>query len=205
MGDVIRHLAVLMIVSGVMCLSPVAVWAVTGDEATHEADHALDADIIELPEVHVHGLPLNKDQQVGPVPKATPWPAIPSSLDGKPLDDWMKARLLVSKGPRSRWWYWSRRNIAAHRRRHHRLEQMDVSASTQRRRPRRRRTDRTDSLPIAVETYRHASRKDSLRDEHPLLWSTASVGFEPLWYGMVKRCRTKVAGPRVRLRVIPTG
>jgi len=80
-----------------LCLLPGSVYAVTGDEATHEADHALDADIIELPEVHVHGLPLNKDQQVGPVPKSTPWPAIPASLDGKPLDDWMKARLLVSK------------------------------------------------------------------------------------------------------------
>lgn len=82
-----------LVVSGL----PVGALAVTGDEATHEADHALDADIIELPEVHVHGLPLNKDQQVGPVPKSTPWPAVPSSLDGKPLDDWMKARLLVSK------------------------------------------------------------------------------------------------------------
>ena len=81
----------------VVCLSPVSVYAAAGDEATHEADHALDADIIELPEVHVHGLPLNKDQQLGPVPKSTPWPAVPSSLDGKPLDDWMKARLLVSK------------------------------------------------------------------------------------------------------------
>lgn len=80
-----------------LCLSPVSVYALTGDEATHEADHALDVDIIELPEVHVHGLPLNKDQQLGPVPKSTPWPAVPSSLDGKPLDDWMKARLLVSK------------------------------------------------------------------------------------------------------------
>ncbi len=80
-----------------LCLSPLSAYAVTGDDATHEADHALDADIIELPEVHVHGLPLNKDQQVGPVPKATPWPAVPSSLEGKPLDDWMKARLLVSK------------------------------------------------------------------------------------------------------------
>jgi len=80
-----------------LCLSPLAASGTTGDEATHEADHALDADIIELPEVHVHGLSLNKDQQVGPVPKSTPWPAIPSSLDGKPLDDWMKARLLVSK------------------------------------------------------------------------------------------------------------
>jgi len=80
-----------------LCLLPGSGYAVTGDEATHEADHALDADIIELPEVHVHGLPLNKDQQVGPVPKSTPWPAIPASLDGKPIDDWMKARLLVSK------------------------------------------------------------------------------------------------------------
>jgi hypothetical protein len=74
--------------------------AVVGDESSHEADHAMDADILELPEVHVHGLPLNKDQQLGPVPKATPWPAIPSSLDGKPLDDWMKARMLVSKEAR---------------------------------------------------------------------------------------------------------
>ncbi len=87
----------LMVGFCVLCLSPIATWAATGDEATHEADHALDADIIELPEVHVHGLPLNKDQQVGPVPKSTPWPAVPSSLEGKPLDDWMKARLLVSK------------------------------------------------------------------------------------------------------------
>src|SRR5574338_1220667 len=88
---------VLTITSAAVFFWPVAAWAATGDEATHEADHALDADIIELPEVHVHGLPLNKDQQLGPVPKSTPWPAIPSSLDGKPIDDWMKARLLVSK------------------------------------------------------------------------------------------------------------
>ncbi|MDP9133152.1 MAG: energy transducer TonB [Nitrospirota bacterium] len=87
----------LTIVLAVASCWPVAVLAAAGDEATHEADHALDADIIELPEVHVHGLPLNKDQQVGPVPKSTPWPAVPSSLDGKPLDDWMKARMLVSK------------------------------------------------------------------------------------------------------------
>ena len=83
-----------------MCMCLVDERAVAGDEATHEADHALDADIIELPEVHVHGMPLNKDQQLGPVPKATPWPAIPSSLDGKPIDDWMKARILVSKDTR---------------------------------------------------------------------------------------------------------
>ena len=74
---------------------PVAAWAVAGDEATHADDH--HEDVLELPEVHVHGLSLNKDQQLGPVAKSTPWPGIPSSLDGKELDDWMKARLLVSK------------------------------------------------------------------------------------------------------------
>ena len=68
---------------------PVAAWAVAGDEATHADDH--HEDVLELPEVHVHGLSLNKDQQLGPVAKSTPWPGIPSSLDGKELDDWMKA------------------------------------------------------------------------------------------------------------------
>jgi len=77
------------------CLLPPAAFAATGDEATHESDHM--EDVLELPEVHVHGLPLNKDQQVGPVAKSTPWPGIPRSLEGKELDDWMKARLLVSK------------------------------------------------------------------------------------------------------------
>ncbi len=74
---------------------PASAYAVAGDEATHEADH--QEDVLELPEVHVHGLPLNKDQQLGPVPKSTPWPGIPSALDGKDLDDWMKARMMVSK------------------------------------------------------------------------------------------------------------
>lgn len=78
-----------------VCLWPAIVYAVTGDEATHEDDH--QEDVLELPEVHVHGLPLNKDQQLGPVPKATPWPAIPPGLNGKELDDWMKVRMLVSK------------------------------------------------------------------------------------------------------------
>jgi len=79
----------------VVCLWPAFAYPVAGDEATHEDDHR--EDVLELPEVHVHGLPLNKDQQLGPVPKATPWPAIPAALDGKELDDWMKARMLVSK------------------------------------------------------------------------------------------------------------
>ena len=84
-----------LFVLGVLCFSPVAAHAVAGDEATHADDH--HEDVLELPEVHVHGLPLNKDQQLGPVPKATPWPAIPPALDGKELDDWMKARMLISK------------------------------------------------------------------------------------------------------------
>jgi len=81
-------------IMGLLCF-PVAAWAVAGDEATHADDH--HEDVLELPEVHVHGLSLNKDQQLGPVAKSTPWPGIPSSLDGKELDDWMKARVLVSK------------------------------------------------------------------------------------------------------------
>ena len=78
-----------------LLFQPVDGHATVGDEATHESDH--QEDVLELPEVHVHGLPLNKDQQRGPVAKSTPWPGIPSSLEGKELDDWMKARLLVSK------------------------------------------------------------------------------------------------------------
>lgn len=78
-----------------VCLCPATAFAVAGDEATHESDH--QEDVLELPEVHVHGLPLNKDQQLGPVAKTTPWPGIPPSLEGKDLDDWMKARMLVSK------------------------------------------------------------------------------------------------------------
>ncbi|SPP65558.1 energy transducer TonB family protein [Nitrospira lenta] len=81
-------------VIGLLCL-PAAAHAAAGDEATHETDH--HDDVLELPEVHVHGLSLNKDQQLGPVAKSTPWPGIPASLDGKELDDWMKARVLVSK------------------------------------------------------------------------------------------------------------
>lgn len=69
--------------------------AAEGDRATHESDHEEDA--IDIPEVHVHGLPLNKDQQRGPVPTYTPWPIVPPSLEGKELDDWMKARFLVGK------------------------------------------------------------------------------------------------------------
>ncbi|MGH7232143.1 MAG: energy transducer TonB family protein [Nitrospiraceae bacterium] len=89
-------------IRNLMGLIAVAVWlwpafaaGVEGDRATHQSDH--DEDVIELPEVHVHGLPLNKDQQLGPVPTYTPWPKVPPSLDGQDLDDWMKARFLIAK------------------------------------------------------------------------------------------------------------
>ena len=89
----------LAYMTGLMLLLwPLSVKAVEGDRATHQSDHV--EDVLELPEVHVHGLPLNKDQQLGPVPKSTPWPAIPPALDGKVVDDWMKARMLVSKEAR---------------------------------------------------------------------------------------------------------
>ena len=64
---------------------------------THQSDHLDDEVVDTLPAVHVHGLRLNKDQQLGPVPQLTPWPSIPVSLEGKELDDWMKARILVTK------------------------------------------------------------------------------------------------------------
>jgi hypothetical protein len=85
----------LAIFFAVVVAWPAIVFGVAGDEATHEMDHS--EDVLELPEVHVHGLSLNKDQQLGPVAKSTPWPGIPASLDGKELDDWMKARMMVSK------------------------------------------------------------------------------------------------------------
>ena len=86
---------IMCMVAFVVGSLPMSALATAGDEATHETDH--QEDILELPEVHVHGLPLNKDQQLGPVPKSTPWPGIPPSLDGTVIDDWMKARMLVSR------------------------------------------------------------------------------------------------------------
>jgi len=86
------------VVTVAILLWPAGAGAVEGDRATHESDH--QEDVLELPEVHVHGVPLNKDQQLGPVPKSTPWPGIPPALDGQVIDDWMKARMLVTKEAR---------------------------------------------------------------------------------------------------------
>jgi len=74
---------------------PNIVLADQSDVSTHHSDHAEDAQVETLPMVHVHGLRLNKDQQFGPVPQKTPWPTIPRQLEGKELDDWLKARFLV--------------------------------------------------------------------------------------------------------------
>ena len=71
------------------------------DLSTHESDHFEDEEVEVLETVHVHGLKLNKDQQLGPVPKYTPWPRMPISLNGKEIDDWMKLRILVSKAAKT--------------------------------------------------------------------------------------------------------
>lgn len=76
---------------------PWSLYSAESDFATHHSDHEDDLEIETLPAVHVHGLRLNKDQQIGPVPQRTPWPTVPSTLDGQVLDDWLKARILVSK------------------------------------------------------------------------------------------------------------
>ncbi len=72
-------------------------YSADSDLATHHSDHEEDAQVETLSTVHVHGLRLNKDQQIGPVPQLTPWPTVPSALDGQVLDDWLKARILVGK------------------------------------------------------------------------------------------------------------
>lgn len=87
-------------VLGFLAMGVPAGWS-QSDLATHEADHREDADIQVLETIHVHGLKLNKDQQLGPVPKFTPWPTMPPALQGREIDDWMKVRILVSKTSQS--------------------------------------------------------------------------------------------------------
>ena len=82
--------------SALLAMSPPFVLSQV-DDFTHESDHLEDEEIQVLETVHVHGFRLNKDQQLGPVPKYTPWPTMPPALQGQEVDDWMKARILVSK------------------------------------------------------------------------------------------------------------
>ena len=86
----------LVIMSALLATSPPFVWSQV-DASTHELDHLEDEQVEVLETVHVHGFKLNKDQQLGPVPKYTPWPTMPPALQGHEVDDWMKARILVSK------------------------------------------------------------------------------------------------------------
>ncbi len=86
----------LVMASALLAMSPPFVWSQV-EASTHESDHLEDGVIEVLDTVHVHGLKLNKDQQLGPVPKYTPWPTMPPELQGQAVDDWMKARILVSK------------------------------------------------------------------------------------------------------------
>ena len=85
-----------MMMSTLLAMSPAFVWSQV-DPSTHELDHLEDEQVAVLETVHVHGFKLNKDQQLGPVPKYTPWPTMPPALQGHEVDDWMKARILVSK------------------------------------------------------------------------------------------------------------
>ncbi len=94
----------LVMVTALLVMSPSFVWSQGDDathdhvnDATHELDHLEDEQVEVLETVHVHGLRLNKDQQLGPVAKHTPWPTMPPELQGQEIDDWMKARILVSK------------------------------------------------------------------------------------------------------------
>ncbi len=86
----------LVMMSALLAMCPPFVWSQV-DASTHELDHLEDEQVAVLETVHVHGFKLNKDQQLGPVPKYTPWPTMPTSLQGQEVDDWMKARILVSK------------------------------------------------------------------------------------------------------------
>ena len=94
----------LVVMSALLAISPSFVWGQVDasthnhvDDATHALDHLEDEQVEVLETVHVHGFKLNKNQQLGPVPKYTPWPTMPPELKGQEVDDWMKARILVSK------------------------------------------------------------------------------------------------------------
>ena len=71
------------------------------DKATHQSDHAEDDQVIQLDPIHIHGLPLNRDRQKGPVTNQVPFLETPPSLAGKELDDWLKLRVIVDKAGNS--------------------------------------------------------------------------------------------------------
>ena len=136
----------LVMMSALLAMSPPFVWSQV-DASTHELDHMEDEQVAVLETVHVHGLKLNKDQQLGPVPKYTPWPTMPPSLQGQEVDEWMKARIPRqqdggdhARGARPR-------EESPHQPgRRARAQTMDVRSPNERGRVRRWRTDGQTSL-----------------------------------------------------------
>ena len=100
-----KHIRMFFVMAGaLLVINPLFVWSQPGDsthvhvdDPTPELDHVEDEQVEVMETVHVHGFKLNKDQQLGPVPKYTPWPTMPPELRGQEVDDWMKARILVNK------------------------------------------------------------------------------------------------------------
>ena len=100
-----KHIRMFFVMAGaLLAINPLFVWSQPGDsthvhvdDPTPELDHVEDEYVEVMETVHVHGFKLNKDQQLGPVPKYTPWPTMPPELRGQEVDDWMKARILVNK------------------------------------------------------------------------------------------------------------
>ena len=100
-----KHIRMFFVMAGaLLAINPLFVWGQPGDsthvhvdDPTHELDYVEDEQVEVMETVHVHGFKLNKDQQLGPVPKYTPWPTMPPELRGQEVDDWMKARILVDK------------------------------------------------------------------------------------------------------------
>ena len=147
-----KHVRIfLVMMSALLAVSPPFVWSQV-DASTHELDHLEDEQVAVLETVHVHGFKLNKDQQLGPVPKYTPWPTMPPSLQGQEVDEWMKARILVSKTaettlvvlvPREKSPYQPGRRSSA--------QTMDVRSPNERGRSRRWRTDGQAPLQNAGE------------------------------------------------------
>ena len=90
----------LIVLVSLLCVSPVLA-AGDADRSTHQSDHSEDEEIIQLDPIHVHGLPLNRDRQKGPVTNQVPYLQAPPSLAGKELDDWMKVRVVVDKSGKS--------------------------------------------------------------------------------------------------------
>jgi len=84
-----------------LCPVPAAFAASDAEKATHRSDHAEDDEVLTLEPIHIHGLPLNRDRQKGPITNQVPFLEVPPSLAGKDLDDWMKVRVLVDKAGNS--------------------------------------------------------------------------------------------------------